>query len=147
MNKMQLDIMKGMVSILNDASNAYYNTGCPIMTDEQFDARLEDLRQLEEETGFVLSNSPTHNVGAKVLTELNEVEHSHPMLSLEKCHSVEELIKFSNNKELIASIKLDGLTCSLTYKDGILVSAETRGNGYVGSDVTEHIKQFKNVPL
>jgi DNA ligase (NAD+) len=69
------------------------------------------------------------------------------MLSLEKCHTVEELIKFANNKELVASIKLDGLTCRLTYENGFLVRAETRGNGYVGSDITEHVKQFKNVPL
>ena len=147
MNAIELDMMRGMVSILNEASDAYYNTGNPIMTDEQFDMRLNDLRQLEEETGFVLSNSPTHNVGAKVLTELNEVEHSHPMLSLEKCHTVEELIKFADNKELVSSIKLDGLTCSLTYENGILTRAETRGNGHVGSDITEHVKQFKNVPI
>lgn len=147
MNAIELDMMRGMVSILNEASEAYYNTGNPIMTDEQFDMRLDDLRQLEEETGFVLSNSPTHNVGAKVLTELNEVEHSHPMLSLEKCHTVEELIKFADNKELVSSIKLDGLTCSLTYENGVLTRAETRGNGHVGSDITEHVKQFKNVPI
>lgn len=147
MNQIELDIMKGMVSILNDASEAYYNTGNPIMTDEEFDMRLEDLRQFEDETGFILSNSPTQRVGAKVLTELNEITHSHPMLSLEKCHTVEELIKFANNKELVASIKLDGLTVSITYENGILVKAETRGNGYVGSDITEHIKQFKNVPF
>lgn len=146
MNSIDLNIMKGMVSILNEASNAYYNTGHPIMTDEQFDARLADLRQLEEETGFVLSNSPTQNVGYKILTELNEVEHNYPMLSLEKCHTVEELIKFANNKELVASIKLDGLTCRLTYENGLLIRAETRGNGYVGSDITEHVKQFKNIP-
>ena len=147
MNSIELDMMKGMVSILNEASSAYYNTGHPIMTDEQFDARLSDLKQLEEETGFILSNSPTQNVGYKVLTELKEIEHGYPMLSLEKCHSVEELIKFANNKELVASIKLDGLTCRLTYENGLLVRAETRGNGYVGSDITEHVKQFKNVPL
>ena len=147
MNQIELDIMRGMVSILNEASEAYYNTGNPIMTDEQFDARLNDLKQLEEETGFVLANSPTINVGARVLTELQEVEHSHPMLSLEKCHTVDELLKFMNGKETVASIKLDGLTVSITYKDGVLVSAETRGNGYVGSDITEHIKQFKNVPF
>ena len=144
MNQIELKMMKGMVSILNEAADRYYNSGNPIMSDEQFDARLEDLRQLEKETGFVLANSPTQNVGYKVLTELKEIAHSHPMLSLEKCHTIEELIKFANNKELVASIKLDGLTCSLTYKDGVLVSAETRGNGYVGSDITEHVKQFKN---
>lgn len=147
MNSIELDIMKGMVSILNEASNAYYNTGHPIMTDAQFDARLADLKQFEEETGFILSNSPTQNVGYKILTELKEVEHSYPMLSLEKCHTVEELVKFANNKELVASIKLDGLTCRLTYEDGALVRAETRGNGYVGSDITEHVRHFKNVPL
>ena len=147
MKPIELDIMKGLVSVLNEASDRYYNSGNPIMTDAQFDARLEDLRQLEEETGFVFANSPTQNVGYKVLTELQEVNHIYPMLSLEKCHSVEELIEFANNKEMVASIKLDGLTCRLTYEDGLLVRGETRGNGYVGSDITEHVKQFKNIPL
>lgn len=147
MNPVEFDIMKGLVSILNEASEAYYNTGHPIMSDEQFDVRLEDLRQLEEDTGFAFANSPTQKVGAKVLTELKEIKHNHPMLSLEKCRTVEELIKFANNKELVASIKLDGLTVSILYENGILVSAETRGDGYVGSDITEHIKQFLNVPL
>ena len=147
MNAIEKDIMKGLVSILNEASDRYYNSGNPIMTDAQFDARLADLKQLEEETGFVFSNSPTINVGYKVLTELKETTHNHPMLSLEKCHTVEELIKFANNKELVASIKLDGLTVSLAYEDGVLMSAETRGNGIVGSDITEHIKSFLNVPL
>lgn len=147
MNSIERDMMIGMISILNEASEAYYNTGNPIMDDAQFDARLEDLKQFEQETGIVFANSPTQNVGAKVLTELKEVTHSHPMLSLEKCHSVDELIQFANNKELVASIKLDGLTCSLTYKNGLLIRAETRGNGIVGSDITEHVKQFKNIPL
>ena len=147
MNPVEFDIMKGLVSILNEASEAYYNTGHPIMSDEQFDVRLEDLRQLEEEMGFVFTNSPTHRVGAKVLTELKEIKHSHPMLSLEKCKTVEELVKFANGKELVASIKLDGLTCSLLYENGLLVSAETRGDGYTGSDITEHVKHFLNVPL
>lgn len=146
MNPIEKDMMLGMISILNQASQAYYS-GNPIMTDAQFDTRLEDLKQLEKETGIVFSNSPTINVGAKILTELNEVTHSVPMLSLEKCHTVEELIKFANNKELVASIKLDGLTCRLTYENGVLIRGETRGNGYVGNDVTEHIKRFKNVPL
>jgi DNA ligase (NAD+) len=147
MNAIEKDIMTGMISILNEASDRYYNGKPLIMTDEEFDIRLRDLLQFEEDTGVVFANSPTVNVGYKVLTELNEITHSHPMLSLEKCHTVDELIKFANNKELVASIKLDGLTVSLTYKDGALVSAETRGNGYVGSDIAEHIKHFLNVPL
>lgn len=132
---------------LNRASEAYYNTGQPIMSDYEFDKKIEELRQWEEETGIVLSNSPTHNVGATVLDNIKEVTHKTPMLSLEKCHSTEEIIKFANNHNLVASVKLDGLTVRLTYKNGNLVLAESRGNGVVGSDVTEHVKQFTNVPL
>lgn len=135
------------VNELNNASEAYYNTGQPIMSDAEFDNKLEELRQWEEKTGIVLSNSPTHNVGATVLDNIKEVTHKTPMLSLEKCHSIEEIIKFANNHNLVASVKLDGLTVRLTYKDGNLVLAESRGNGTVGSDVTEHVKQFTNVPL
>lgn len=144
MNK--LDIA-ARVRELNRASEAYYNTGQPIMSDYEFDKKIEELKQWEEEIGIVLSNSPTHNVGATVLDNIKEVTHKTPMLSLEKCHSVEEIIKFANNHNLVASIKLDGLTVRLTYKDGDLVLAESRGNGIVGSDVTEHVKQFTNVPL
>ena len=146
MNPIEKDIMLGMINILNEASQAYYS-GNPIMDDSQFDARLEDLKQLEAETGIVYSNSPTQTVGAKILTELNEVSHIYPMLSLDKCHNVTELLKFINNTETVVSIKLDGLTCRLTYENGILVRAETRGDGYSGNDVTEHVKHFKNVPL
>lgn len=135
------------VEELNRASESYYNTGQPIMSDAEFDNKLEELRQWEEETGIVLSNSPTHNVGVTVLDNIKEVTHKTPMLSLEKCHSTEEIVKFANNHNLIASVKLDGLTVRLTYKDGDLVLAESRGNGIVGSDVTEHVKQFTNVPL
>ena len=135
------------VKLLNEASEAYYNTGQPTMSDAEFDNKLEELRQWEEETGIVLSNSPTHNVGAIVLDNIKEVIHKTPMLSLEKCHSAEEIIKFANNHNLVASVKIDGLTVRLTYKDGDLVLAESRGNGIVGSDVTEHVKQFTNVPL
>lgn len=135
------------VKLLNEASEAYYNTGQPIMSDAEFDNKLEELRQWEEETGIVLSNSPTYNVGAIVLDNIKEVTHKTPMLSLEKCHSTEEIVKFANNHNLVASVKLDGLTVRLTYKNGDLVLAESRGNGVVGSDVTEHVKQFTNVPL
>jgi len=135
------------VNELNKASEAYYNTGQTIMSDAEFDNKLEELKQWEKETGIVLSNSPTHNVGSTVLDNIKEVTHKTPMLSLEKCHSTEEIIKFANNHNLVASVKLDGLTVRLTYRDGNLVLAESRGNGVVGSDVTEHVKQFTNVPL
>lgn len=135
------------VKELNKASAAYYNTGQPIMSDAEFDNKLEELRQWEEETGIVLTNSPTQNVGATLLDNIKEVTHKTQMLSLEKCHSVEEIVKFANNHNLVASVKLDGLTVRLTYKDRNLILAESRGNGIIGSDVTEHIKQFTNVPL
>lgn len=135
------------VKLLNKASEAYYNTGQPIMSDAEFDSKLEELKQLEEETGIVLANSPTYNVGATVLDNIKEVTHKTPMLSLEKCHSIKEIIKFANDHTLVASVKLDGLSVRLTYENGDLVLAESRGNGIVGSDITEHIKQFTNVPL
>lgn len=144
---MDKNTIETRVEELNKASEAYYNTGQPVMSDAEFDNKLEELRQWEEETGIVLSNSPTHNVGATVLDNIKEVTHKTPMLSLEKCHSTKEIVKFANNHNLVASVKLDGLTVRLTYKDGDLVLAESRGNGTVGSDVTEHVKQFTNVPL
>lgn len=144
---MDKNTIETRVEELNKASEAYYNTGQPVMSDAEFDNKLEELRQWEEETGIVLSNSPTHNVGATVLDNIKEVTHKTRMLSLEKCHSTKEIVKFANNHNLVASVKLDGLTVRLTYKDGDLVLAESRGNGTVGSDVTEHVKQFINVPL
>ena len=146
MKPIERNMMLGMISILNQASQAYYS-GNPIMTDEQFDMRLHDLLELEQETGVVFSNSPTINVGAKVLDNLPEVTHNHPMLSLDKCHSSQEVVEFSNGKELITSIKLDGMTVSLLYENGILVRGESRGDGHVGNDITEHVKQFLNIPL
>ena len=140
--------MKKLINLLNKASSEYYNSGESSLTDIEFDQKFKELQDLEKETGIVLSNSPTHKVGAKILTELQEIKHNHPMLSLDKCHTADEIIKFSNHRnDLIAMTKADGLTISIKYIDGELVSAETRGDGYVGSDCTEHIKHFLNVPL
>lgn len=144
----KINEMKQLVELLIKASNAYYNSGHPIMTDKEFDLRLEELRKLEEEIGVVLSNSPTQNVGAVVLDKLAKIKHEHkPMLSLEKVHSAKEIIDFAEKKPLTAMIKLDGLSVRLTYENGKLVRGETRGNGVDGSDITEHVKQFGNVPL
>lgn len=135
------------VEELNKASEAYYNTGQPIMSDAEFDNKLEELRQWEEETGIVLANSPTHNVGAIVLDNIKKVTHESPMLSLAKCHSAEEVEQFAKGHTLVGSVKLDGLTCRLIFKDGELVRAESRGNGTIGNIITDHVKQFLNVPL
>ena len=135
------------VEELNKASEAYYNTGQPIMSNAEFDNKLEELRQWEEETGIVLSNSPTHNVGAIVLNNIKKVTHESPMLSLAKCHSAEEVEQFAKGHTLVGSVKLDGLTCRLIYKDGELIRAESRGNGTIGNIITDHVKQFLNIPL
>ena len=135
------------VKELNAASEAYYNSDKPIMSDLEFDTKLRQLKQWEDETGIVLSNSPTQNVGAVVLDNIPKVTHKTPMLSLDKCHSAEEIEKFANGHDLVASVKLDGLTVRLTYMDGKLIQAESRGNGTIGGLVTEHVKQFLNIPL
>ena len=135
------------VNKLNKASEAYYNTGQPIMSDIEFDNKLEELRQWEEESGIVLANSPTHNVGAIVLDNIKKVTHESPMLSLAKCHSAEEVKQFAKGHTLVGSVKLDGLTCRLIYKDGELIKAESRGNGTIGNIITDHVKQFLNIPL
>lgn len=132
---------------LNKASESYYNTGQPIMSDAEFDNKLEELRRWEEESGIVLANSPTHNVGAIVLDNIKKVTHESPMLSLAKCHSAEEVKQFARGHTLVGSVKLDGLTCRLIFKDGELVRAESRGNGTIGNIITDHVKQFLNVPL
>ncbi len=135
------------VKELNKASEAYYNTGQPIMSDAEFDNKLEELRRWEEESGIVLANSPTHNVGAIVLDNIKKVTHVSPMLSLAKCHSAEEIKQFAKGHTLVGSVKLDGLTCRLIFKDGELVRAESRGNGTIGNIITDHVKQFLNIPL
>ena len=138
--------MKVLISELNRASDFYYNSE-PIMSDYEWDKMFDELKRIEGETGIIFPNSPTQNVGYKVLDEIKKVTHNHPMLSLEKCHFTQELYSFSGDKTCILSVKCDGLTTSLRYLDGKLVSAESRGDGYVGGDVLNNVKTIKNVPL
>lgn len=140
--------IQDLINILNLANEAYYNSDSPIMSDEEYDLKLEELQKLEKTTGIVFPNSPTQNVGTTVLTSLNKVPITpKPMLSLAKCHSYEEVADFAGTQEMIAMIKLDGLSVRIKYNNGKLISANTRGNGVEGTDITEHIKQFQNVPL
>ena len=141
------EMIRLLINKLNKASYFYYNTEYPIMPDYEYDELFSKLQILEKETGIIFSDSPTINVGTTVLKYLPEVTHNHLMLSLDKCHSARELINFIKDKDMCVSVKADGLTVSIMYKNGELVSAETRGNGEKGNDITEHIKQFKNVPL
>lgn len=138
--------IKTLVTLLNKASDTYYNTGNTIMEDREFDSLLEELRSLEQETGFVMATSPTHKVGYEVKSELQKVTHNHPMLSLAKTKDWDEFIKYFWYKDVIGMPKMDGLTCSLRYIDGELVSAETRGNGEIGEDIFHNIKTVKTVP-
>lgn len=141
----KLERIKQLIKDLNNASYAYYNQ-IPIMPDYEWDKMYDELINLEEETGIVLSNSPTHNVGYSVADELKEVEHNHPMLSLDKTKSVDELIKFAGSKPCFISVKCDGLSTSLHYIDGKLISAETRGDGIRGTDVLQNVLTMDNVP-
>lgn len=143
MNK--LERIKQLIKELNNASYAYYNQ-IPIMPDYEWDKMYDELINLEEETGIVLSNSPTHNVGYSVADELKEVEHNHPMLSLDKTKSVDELIEFIGDKDCFLSVKADGLTTSLHYIDGKLIGAETRGDGVKGTECLQNVLTMKNVP-
>lgn len=138
--------IKELTELLNKAADAYYNTGDTIMEDHEFDALLEELRSLEQETGFVMMASPTHKVGYEVKSELQKVAHNHPMLSLAKTKDWNEFIRYFGNKDVIGMLKMDGLTCSLRYIDGELISAETRGNGEIGEDIFHNIKTVKTVP-
>lgn len=137
--------LKELIEILNNASNAYYNS-TPNMTDYEWDKLYEELKALEKETKIIYPDSPTQNVGYKVLDEIKEVKHNHLMLSLDKCHTEQELIDFAKDKNCILSVKADGLTTSLHYIDGQLIGAETRGNGVSGSDVLENVLNIKNIP-
>lgn len=133
---------------LKEASRLYYNGEESFLTDFDFDIKLERLKELEKRTNTVYSNSPTVSVGYKVLNELKRITiDDKPMLSLDKVHSADEVLDFiDNTPNLVASIKCDGLSVRIIYENGELVSANTRGDGYEGGDITEHIKYFLNVP-
>ena len=139
--------MKELVSLLNKASRAYYQEAQEIMSNYEYDRLYDELKDLEDELGITLSNSPTVNVGYEVVSELPKERHESPMLSLDKTKEVEELKDFVGDQKVLMSWKMDGLTVVLTYRDGKLYKAVTRGNGEVGEVITNNAKVFKNVPV
>lgn len=141
------DRMKYLVETLNQAAKAYYAEDREIMSNFEYDALYDELVVLEEETGIVLANSPTVNVGYEAVDELPKERHESPMLSLGKTKSREELQSWLQGNQAVLSWKLDGLTIVLTYQGGKLVKAVTRGNGEVGEVITNNARTFKNLPL
>lgn len=139
--------MKELVDLLNKASRAYYQEAQEIMSNYEYDRLYDELKDLEDELGITLSNSPTVNVGYEVVSELPKERHESPMLSLDKTKEVEELKNFVGDQKVLMSWKMDGLTVVLTYRDGKLYKAVTRGNGEVGEVITNNAKVFKNVPV
>ncbi|MDO4474846.1 MAG: NAD-dependent DNA ligase LigA [Eubacteriales bacterium] len=139
--------MQELVALLNKASKAYYQDAQEMMSNFEYDALYDELVQLEKELDMVMSNSPTQNVGYEVLSELPKERHESPMLSLDKTKDIEALKSFAGNEKVVISWKLDGLTIVLTYRDGELVKAVTRGNGEVGEVITNNARVFQNIPL
>lgn len=142
-----MERIKYLVDTLNKAAKAYYAEDREIMSNREYDALYDELQSLEQETGIVLTNSPTVNVGFEAVDELSKERHESPMLSLGKTKSREELRDWLQGKAAILSWKLDGLTIVLTYRDGKLAKAVTRGNGETGEVVTNNARTFKNIPL
>lgn len=142
-----LQRMKELVEKLDQAAKAYYQEDREIMSNQEYDSLYDQLEQLEKETGTVLTNSPTVRVGYEAVNELPKEEHPSPMLSLDKTKDREVLRGFIENHKCLLSWKLDGLTIVLTYENGELVKAVTRGNGIVGEVITNNARVFKNIPL
>ena len=139
--------MQELVELLNRAAKAYYQDADEIMSNYEYDALYDELQALEARTGVTLSSSPTVNVGYEILSELPKERHPSPMLSLDKTKDVAGLQAFAGDQKVVMSWKMDGLTIVLTYRDGGLVKAVTRGNGEVGEVITANARTFKNLPL
>ena len=139
--------IKYLTELLNRASKAYYAQDREIMSNLEYDGLYEELEQLEKETGIVLANSPTINVGYEAVEELPKERHETPMLSLDKTKSREELRDWLQGHPAVMSWKLDGLTIVLTYRGGKLEKAVTRGNGEIGEVITNNALTFVNLPI
>lgn len=146
MNVNRVEEVKSLVKKLNKYRDEYYNNNNSIISDREYDELFDKLIVLERETGCIFSNSPTQSVGYMSLSQLQKVKHSHPLLSLGKTTDIDEFIKYFGNKDFLIMAKLDGLTCSLTYDNGKLIRAESRGDGETGEDITHNAKVFSNLP-
>lgn len=144
-NFFKIERMKQLIQLLNDWTNKY-DAGYPVVSDIEWDKNYFELKALEEETGICLMGSPTQNIHYEFKTSLTKVKHNHPMLSLDKTKDWQEFIEYFENKDVVGMPKLDGLTVSLVYENGKIISAETRGDGEIGEDVTHNILTVQGVP-
>ena len=138
--------MKELIPLLSEAAKAYYQESREIMSNFEYDRLYDELLKLERETGTVFAGSPTQKVGYEILSELPKERHERPMLSLNKTKSVDELREWLGNQTGLLSWKMDGLTVVLTYEDGVLAKAVTRGNGEIGEVITPNARTFINIP-
>ncbi len=143
----KMERMKYLTETLNQASKAYYAEDRELMSNLEYDTLYEELEKLEQETGIVLTNSPTVRVGYEAVEELPKERHESPMLSLGKTKDREELREWLQENPAVISWKLDGLTIVLTYEAGKLAKAVTRGNGEIGEVVTNNARTFRNIPM
>ncbi len=142
----KLNRIKELVEYLNKCCDEYYNQNNPSLSDAQYDALFDELSALENETGLILANSPTQRPGYEVLSTLKKVEHDIPLLSLAKTKSVADVYAMAQVSNGYLGLKMDGLTVKITYENGEIISASTRGDGAVGEDITHNARVFSNVP-
>ena len=143
----EIQRMKELIPQLRQAAKAYYQESREIMSNFEYDKLYDELSALEAKTGIILSGSPTQQVGYQVLSELPKETHEEPMLSLDKTKSVEDLQQWLGSQKGLLSWKMDGLTVVLTYENGTLAKAVTRGNGEIGEVITPNARPFSNIPL
>ena len=146
-HSMKIDQIKKLVRRLNQYRHEYYNENSPSVSDATYDHLFDALQALEKETGIILSNSPTQNVGYTPVSELPKVSHPIPLLSLDKTKQVRDLTDFIGNHFSLLMLKLDGLTTKLVYENGHLIEASTRGDGEIGEIITHNIPAYENVPM
>lgn len=143
-----MDIQQEMKNLINQLNywTMKYDRGEPEVSDKEWDKVYFELAKMERETGVCLPNSPTQKIPYEIVNSLEKIEHNHPMLSLDKTKDWNEFLEYFGDKDVIGMPKLDGLTCSLTYNDGWLVRAETRGNGTIGENIMHNARVISSIP-
>lgn len=145
-NAVEMSTMRKLVAQLNRYRHEYYNLNAPSVADDVYDYMYDELLALEEHTGVCMANSPTQTVGYPVVSALPKVAHDIPLLSLDKAKSIEALIAFQAGRTVDLSLKLDGLTTELIYENGQLIRLSTRGDGYIGENITHNAKAISGIP-